>query len=62
MRRLVVLIFVIVVAGAAMASCGFQLADDTGKAIPGQYWPWVCADGGLTGDGGCPSSDASAEH
>jgi len=62
MSRLAMLIFVIVFAGAAIASCGFELADDTGKPIPGQHWPWVCPDGGPAGDGGCSVSDGSAEH
>jgi hypothetical protein len=62
MRRIVLLIFTVLVAGAAIASCGFQLADDTGRPIPGQYWRWVCADGAPAGDGGCASLDGSADH
>jgi hypothetical protein len=43
------------------AGCGFGLADDTGKPIPGQYWRWVCADGNPPqGDAGCLPVDAAA--
>jgi hypothetical protein len=62
MRRIVFMLGLMVVAGAAIVSCGFELANDTGKPIPGQYWPWVCADGGPAGDGGCPAGDGSADH
>jgi hypothetical protein len=42
--------------------CGFGLADDTGKPIPGPYWPWICADGSTPdGDAGCPPIDAGAD-
>jgi hypothetical protein len=46
--------------GASLAAvgCGFGLAHDTGQPIPGQYWPWVCADGGAAGDAGCGPADA----
>jgi hypothetical protein len=62
MRRIAFLIVTAVVSGAAIASCGFQLADDTGKPIPGQYWPWVCADGATPGDAGCAPDAGSADH
>lgn len=40
--------------------CGFGLADDSGKPLPGQYWGWACADGGAPdGPGGCLGADAS---
>jgi hypothetical protein len=58
MRRLVTFVVLVFADGAG---CGFGLADDTGKPIPGQHWPWVCADGGAAGDAGCPASDAGAE-
>ncbi len=34
-------------------ACGSGLAGDTGQPIPGQWWPWVCPDGGLAPDAGC---------
>ncbi len=50
---------------APTAACGIGLYDDTGSPEPGQWWPWVCADGGEPdGEGGCepaaPASDARA--
>jgi hypothetical protein len=37
-----------------LARCGFGLADDSSNPIPGNYWGWVCLDGGAVPDGGCP--------
>ena len=48
----------LLLAASAAVGCGFGLADDTGKPVPGQYWPWVCADGGAPGDAGCGPADA----
>ncbi|HLK90433.1 MAG TPA: hypothetical protein VKZ18_11095 [Polyangia bacterium] len=57
MRR--ALAALLLAASIAAAGCGFGLADDTGKPIPGQYWPWVCADGAApSGDAGCAPPDA----
>ncbi len=39
---------------AALGGCGSGLYDDSGNPVPGQWWPWVCADGGLAPDSGCP--------
>jgi len=41
---------------AGLAACGFGTDGDTGRAVPGVWWPWVCADGdgGPVPDGGCP--------
>ncbi|HSS39088.1 MAG TPA: hypothetical protein VLT58_09995 [Polyangia bacterium] len=48
-----------VAGGAAVLGCGFGLADDTGKAIPADYWKWTCPDGGTpAADAGC-KADAS---
>ncbi len=38
----------------ALAACGNGLYDDSGQPAPGQWWPWVCADGSLAPDAGCP--------
>jgi hypothetical protein len=32
--------------GACLAACSFGLYSDDGSASPGQWWPWVCPDGG----------------
>jgi hypothetical protein len=62
MRRLVTILVVTALAGAAVEGCGFGLADDTGRPIPGQYWGWVCASGEPPdGDAGCPPTDAGAD-
>ena len=47
---------------AGIAACGFGTYDDKGGAQPGQWWPWVCAEGGIpSADGGClPVSGADA--
>jgi len=45
---------------AAVGACGFGRADDTGKPIPADAWPWTCPDGGpATPDAGCLAPDAS---
>jgi hypothetical protein len=42
------------------------LYDDGGAAEPASWWPWVCSDGGVAPDAGCPpppacqSEDAAA--
>jgi len=60
--RAFVLIAALTVASlAVMAACGFGTYDDTGAAAPGQWWPWVCPDGGaLSADAGCVSTDIDA--
>ena len=48
--------FVLALALAAalgLAACGSGLYDDSGQPAPGQWWPWVCADGGPAPDSGC---------
>jgi hypothetical protein len=44
-----------------VAACGFGTDDDTGRAQPGLWWPWVCPDGGTpNADNGClPAPDAA---
>ena len=68
-RRLPTLFLVVVLVASAFATCfmgcGFGTYVDTGSAEPGQWWPWVCPDGGAPSpDGGCPPppcSDAAAD-
>ena len=58
-RRLLLALGFAAAAGAAVIGCGFRLADDSGKPIPGPYWGWACPDGGkASADGGCPAADA----
>jgi hypothetical protein len=57
MRRFRVVLWL---ACAALAGCD-TLSDDTGTDYPGQWWPWVCADGGLVPDGGCPVAPGCPE-
>jgi hypothetical protein len=50
----------------AATACSFGLYDDSGRADPGQWYPWVCPDGGdaLAPDSGCeprPCADAAVE-
>ncbi len=53
--------------GAALGllACGSGFYDDSGQPAPGQWWPWVCADGGLAPDAGCgappPCPDGGAD-
>ena len=64
MRRSVTCLLLLATAATAAitaAGCGFGRADDTGPAIPGQYWGWVCPSGDAPdGDAGCPLVDGSA--
>jgi hypothetical protein len=47
--------WILVIALAGIAACGFGLADDSGNSIPANPWPWICADGGMPDtDAGCP--------
>jgi hypothetical protein len=41
------------VALLGLLGCG-PLYDDSGTANPGARWPWVCSDGGLAPEAGCP--------
>ncbi|MHB1845124.1 MAG: hypothetical protein ACYCWW_09855 [Deltaproteobacteria bacterium] len=35
-------------------ACGGGVYDDSGQPYPGQWWPWVCPDGGYPApDAGC---------
>ena len=55
-RRLpfVLLLATILSLPVGAAGCGFGIGDDSGQPVPGQWWPWVCADGGgAVPDGGC---------
>ena len=61
-RRLLLALGFAAAAGAAVIGCGFRLADDSGKPIPGQYWRWACPDGGAPdGPGGCVGADAAPD-
>jgi hypothetical protein len=61
-RRLLLALGFAAAAGAAVIGCGFRLADDSGKPIPGPYWGWACPDGGAPdGPGGCVGGDAGAD-
>ena len=52
--HVIVLIAAIAAFSLSAVSCGFGTYDDTGGAVPGQWWPWVCPDGGdPSADGGC---------
>jgi hypothetical protein len=54
------LAWVLLLAAAAVGACGFGRADDTGRPIPADAWPWTCPDGGpATPDAGCPTADAT---
>jgi len=59
-RRLAALAAALTVGMLALGTaCGFGPDSDTGAAVPGQWWPWVCPDGGTPQpDAGCPVSDA----
>jgi len=40
---------------ALVVLCGCSsLDDDRGTAEPATWWPWVCGDGGVAPDAGCP--------
>ena len=45
----------------ALSACGSGLYDDSGRPAPGQWWPWVCADGGLAPDSGCTAPPTCAD-
>jgi hypothetical protein len=46
----------------AMTSCGFGTYNDTGGAAPGQWWPWICQDGGKPSvDAGCGVDGEASE-
>ena len=36
----------IALAVVLLSGCGFGLYDDNGGTDPGQWWPWICPDGG----------------
>jgi hypothetical protein len=41
-------------AALLICGCSFGLYEDTGSVDPGQWWPWVCSDGGTpNADSGC---------
>jgi hypothetical protein len=56
------LLLLIVGAVAAIASCGFGFADDSGSATPAEWWSWQCSNGGTVSlDGGCsPIGDSGS--
>lgn len=37
-----------------LLGCG-SVYDDTGAPDPASWWPWVCEDGGLAPEAGCPA-------
>jgi len=54
MRRLILSVFVMLLAQAL--ACGYGFYDGSGTAYPGtDYWGWQCADGSRwEPDAGCP--------
>jgi hypothetical protein len=54
--------FVLSLCLTMIAACGIGTYGDTGSPAPGQWWPWVCPDGGApAGDAGClPARPADA--
>ncbi len=60
MSRLAACALLLAAAVALTASgCGFGVADDSGKAIPADYWKWACPDGGAPApDAGCKADAA----
>jgi len=59
---IVLVVTAVAVWSVSVAACGFGTYDDTGAAVPGQWWPWVCADGGSpSGEGGCNVDDDAGE-
>ena len=54
MSRVAAWVVLLAAAVGLVASCGFGVADDTGKPIPGNTWKWACPDGGAPApDAGC---------
>jgi hypothetical protein len=49
--------------GSGINACGLGIYDDTGTAVPGLSWPWICQDGSTpVSDGGCTlDSDDGAD-
>jgi len=54
--------FVLSLCMTTLAACGIGTYGDTGSPEPGQWWPWVCSDGGTpAADAGClPARPADA--
>jgi hypothetical protein len=51
--RLAVCLFVLLAVGL-VAGCNFY--DDDGVPVPSSSWTWMCDDGSLAPDAGCPDS------
>jgi len=50
----VVPVLVVLLAALGLSACGLGTYSDTGGPLPGQWWPWVCPDGGTPDpDAGC---------
>ncbi|HXX65718.1 MAG TPA: hypothetical protein VEK07_00955 [Polyangiaceae bacterium] len=43
-----------------LSSCG-PVYEDSGSPDPASWWPWVCEDGGLAPETGCPPPPGCAD-